>query len=76
MTMKDAPTLLRMTSPLGEGFVLYHDLGPVEQAPAVAFVRGIHGNELNSIFILARLASFLQSLGDPKNRDRSSSPEL
>jgi len=63
-----APTLLKMTSPLGEGFEIpYHDLGPQESAPAVAFVGGIHGNELNSVFVLARLASYLQSLGDPKN---------
>jgi predicted deacylase len=62
-----APTLLKMTSPLGEGFEIpYHDLGPQDKAPAAAFVGGIHGNELNSVFILARLASYLQALDDPK----------
>lgn len=55
------PTLLRMTAPLREDFdIPYHDLGPRDRPPAVALVAGLHGNELNGIFVLARLAGYLR----------------
>jgi hypothetical protein len=54
-------SLLHMTAPSREDFDLpYHDLGPAEQAPQLALVAGVHGNELNGVFVLARLANFLQ----------------
>jgi predicted deacylase len=57
----DTPTLLRMTAPLREDFdIPYHDFGPRSEAPAVALVAGLHGNELNGIFVLARLAGYLR----------------
>ena len=57
------PTLLRMTAPLREDFdIPYHDFGPPAQAPAVALVAGLHGNELNGIFVLARLAGYLRRI--------------
>jgi len=53
-------TLLRMTTPLGDAFeVAAHDLGPADAPVAVACVGGLHGDELNGVFVLARLASFL-----------------
>lgn len=58
-----APVLLRMTAPARDVFdVPYHDLGPADERPAAALVAGIHGNELNGIFVLARLASFLRRI--------------
>jgi len=61
------PILLKMTSPLGEGFEIpYHDFGPSTDTPAIAFVGGIHGNELNSVFILARLAAYLAPIAAGK----------
>jgi hypothetical protein len=57
------PTLLRMTAPLREDFdIPYHDLGPAGEAPRVALVAGLHGNELNGIFVLARLAGYLRRI--------------
>jgi predicted deacylase len=56
-------TLLHMTAPAREDFDLpYHDLGPHDEPPRVALVAGLHGNELNGVFVLARLASFLRSV--------------
>jgi len=55
--------LLRMTAPARDVFdVPYHDFGPEAEPPAAALVAGIHGNELNGIFVLARLASFLKRI--------------
>lgn len=57
------PVLLSMTTPLGGTFEIpYHDLGPKKRAPKLALVGGIHGNELNAIFIVARLAAFLKEV--------------
>jgi predicted deacylase len=57
--------LLHMTAPTREDFdVPYHDLGPRQQAPRVALVAGLHGNELNGVFVLARLASFLRQIAE------------
>jgi predicted deacylase len=65
--MSKVPVLLRMTSPLGEGFEIpYHDFGPKGEPPAMALVGGIHGNEVNGVFVLARLASLLESIADGK----------
>ena len=45
--------LLRMTTPVGPPFeIAYHDIGPQRQTPAVSLVAGIHGNELNGIYVL------------------------
>jgi uncharacterized protein len=55
------PVLVSMTTPLGGAFEIpYHDLGPKARRPRLALVGGIHGNELNSIFVVARLAAFLK----------------
>ena len=55
--------LLRMTTPVGPPFeIAYHDIGPQRQTPAVALVAGIHGNELNGIYVLARLAGWLRKI--------------
>jgi predicted deacylase len=57
--------LLHMTAPSREDFdVPCHDLGPRDATPRVAFVAGLHGNELNGVFVLARLASFLRGVAD------------
>lgn len=62
-----SPVLLEMTAPLREDFdIPYHDLGPKEESPRAALVAGIHGNELNGIFVLARLASFLHEVAEGK----------
>lgn len=55
--------LLCMTAPVREGFdIPYHEIGPKSYTPAVAMVAGLHGDELNGIFILSRLADFLNSV--------------
>jgi predicted deacylase len=56
-------SLLHMTAPLREDLeIAYHDLGPQNEAPRAALVAGLHGNELNGMFVVARLASFLKNL--------------
>jgi len=56
-----SPALLHMTAPSREDFdVPYHDFGPSTEAPRVALVAGLHGDELNGVFVLSRLASFLR----------------
>ena len=56
-----APAVVRMTAPLREDFEIpYHDLGDPARPPKLAVVAGIHGDELNGIFVLSRLANFLQ----------------
>ena len=55
--------LLQMTAPTRADFeVPYHDFGPAAEAPTLACVAGLHGNELNGVFVLARLASYLKRL--------------
>jgi predicted deacylase len=57
------PTLLKMTAPLRDDFAVpYHSFGPVTQRPVLALVAGLHGNELNGIFVLSRLADYLRRL--------------
>jgi len=61
----DPKILLHMTAPSREDFDLpYHDVGPQDEAPALALVAGLHGNELNGVFVLARLASFLRRVAE------------
>lgn len=65
------PLLLQMTAPLREDFdVPYHDLGPPGQAPGAALVAGIHGNELNGVFVLARLANLLAGISGGRRLTR------
>ncbi|MGD2084258.1 MAG: M14 family metallopeptidase [Chromatiales bacterium] len=65
-------SLLSMTAPLGEHFdVPYHAVGPGGDPPAVALVAGIHGNELNGVFVLSRLAAFLESVAAGHHRERA-----
>jgi predicted deacylase len=55
--------LLCMTAPVREGFdIPCHEIGPKAMHPAAAFVAGLHGDELNGIFVLSRLADFLNSV--------------
>jgi hypothetical protein len=52
-----------MTAPLRENFAIpYHDLGPPEGRPRVALVGGLHGDETNAVFVLARLAAYLRQI--------------
>jgi hypothetical protein len=50
----------------GEELFPYHDIGPQGRAPRLALVADFHGNELNGMFVLSRLAAFLRgvSLGE------------
>jgi hypothetical protein len=58
-------TLLHMTAPLREDFdIPYHDIGAAHGVPRIALVAGLHGNELNGVFVLSRLAAFLQEVAD------------
>ena len=60
--MKSA-TLLQMTAPLREDFdIPYHDIGDHSTAPRLALVAGIHGDEINGVFVLSRLAHFLNGV--------------
>jgi predicted deacylase len=65
------PTLLRMTAPLRDNFEIpYHDFGPTTEKPALAVVAGLHGNELNGIFVLSRLAEFLAGIADGRRSEQ------
>jgi predicted deacylase len=62
--------LLCMTAPVREGFdIPCHEIGPKSSHPAAAFVAGLHGDEINGIFILSRLADFLNSVEAGKYPD-------
>ncbi len=55
--------LLCMTAPVREGFEIpCHEIGPKSSHPALALVAGLHGDEINGVFILSRLADFLNSV--------------
>ncbi|MGH7785365.1 MAG: M14 family metallopeptidase [Candidatus Binatia bacterium] len=57
--------LLQMTAPLREDFSIpCHDFGPPGERPKLAIVAGLHGNELNGIFVLSRLAEFVRRIAD------------
>lgn len=59
--------LLCMTAPVREGFdIPCHEIGPKSQNPAVALVAGLHGDEINGVFILSRLADFLNEVESGK----------
>ncbi|HCK82797.1 MAG TPA: hypothetical protein DIC59_15210 [Candidatus Competibacteraceae bacterium] len=49
-------------SPDRGGVFAYHDIGPKERAPRLALVADLHGNELNGMFILSRLAAYLRGI--------------
>ena len=55
--------LLNMTAPLREDFdISDHDIGEELGPPRIALVAGLCGNELNGVFVLSRLAAFLQEI--------------
>ena len=55
--------LLCMTAPVREGFdIPCHEIGPSSPTPGIALVAGLHGDEINGVFILSRLADFLNSV--------------
>jgi len=55
--------LVQMTAPLREEFTIpCHELGPAAPHPAVSLVSGLHGDEINGLYILARLADFLKGV--------------
>ena len=55
--------LLCMTAPVREGFdIPCHEIGPLSPYPAAALVAGLHGDEINGVFILSRLADFLNGV--------------
>ena len=57
------PSLLHMTAPCREDFdIPFHQIGDGSQEFAVAFVAGLHGNELNGVFVLSRLADYLHEV--------------
>lgn len=67
-----ARSLLRMTAPLRADFEIpYHDIGDSSRPPRLALVGGLHGNELNGVFVLSRLASFLNKVADGSQNGQS-----
>lgn len=55
------PSLLNMTAPCRENFSIpYHSIGDASLAVSLALVGGTHGNELNGVFVLSRIADFLK----------------
>jgi predicted deacylase len=49
-----------MSAPVRDAFEIpYHDMGDPTAPPRLALVGGVHGNELNGIYVLAHLARFL-----------------
>jgi hypothetical protein len=63
--------LLLLSAPMSESIgTPYHDIGPRERSPRLALVAGVHGNELNGIFILARLADFLKRIHAGERRQQ------
>ncbi len=59
--------LLCMTAPVRDGFdIPCHEIGPASAYPAVALVAGLHGDEINGVFILSRLADFLNNVEEGK----------
>ncbi len=62
--------LLYMTAPVREGFEIpCHEIGPASNHPGAALVGGLHGDEINGIFILSRLADFLKGVEAEKYPD-------
>ncbi len=52
----------RCILPRSDRHMPYHDIGPQDRSPQLALVAGLHGNELNGIFVLSRLAAYLKSI--------------
>lgn len=62
-------SLLKMTAPCRQDFeIAYHEIGPSDQELALALVAGTHGNELNGVFILSRLADYLNGIAAEKQK--------
>jgi len=56
-------SLLDMTAPCREDFEIpFHEIGDPAKPLSLALVAGIHGNELNGVFILSRLADYLHGV--------------
>ncbi len=51
-----------VTPVVGGALFPHYDIGPRKSAPRLALVADLHGNELNGMFVLSRLAAFLQSI--------------
>ncbi|MDQ5908657.1 MAG: hypothetical protein QG599_749 [Pseudomonadota bacterium] len=51
-----------------KGWLPCHDMGPPERAPRLALVANLHGNDLNGMFVLSRLAAFLRSVEARRRR--------
>jgi predicted deacylase len=59
-----------MTAPVRENMdIPNHDIGPTTSLPEIALVGGLHGDEINGTYILARLADFLKSVEEGKYPD-------
>ncbi len=61
--------LRQVAAPLGEADIPYHDLGG-DGAPRAVLVAGLRGNEVNGVFVLARLAAYLGALGRGEQQGR------
>lgn len=54
---------MKSTIPLHHGMhIPYHDIGPRHRSPRLALVAGVNGQEWNGLFVLARLANFLNEI--------------
>ncbi len=61
-------SILNMTAPCREDFEIpFHEVGEASQKLALSLVAGIHGNELNGVFVLARLADYLRGVAAGKS---------
>jgi len=52
-----------------QGGVLRHGIGPPEHTPHLVLMADLHSNELNSMFVLSRLAAFLRSIEAGERRE-------
>ena len=71
-----AANLLRLPSALGDLEIPYHVLGAPGRSPRVALVAGLQGDELNGVFVLARLAAYLRAVEAGEQRGRLKAPLL
>jgi predicted deacylase len=61
------PSLLHMSAPLREDFdIPFHEIGDPHQPIRLALVAGVHGNELNGVLVLSRLADYLHDVQSGK----------
>ncbi|MCE9626036.1 MAG: succinylglutamate desuccinylase/aspartoacylase family protein [Deltaproteobacteria bacterium] len=57
------PSLLHMSAPCREDFdIPFHQIGDSKLEFSIALVAGVHGNELNGVFVLSRLADYLHGV--------------